>query len=67
MRLRALSVDDLAVDVLPGLGPDGPTHGNERDARSNCVAISSRTIPVHGRRTRLTSSCPCTERSSGSS
>ena len=26
-RLRALSVDDLAADVLPGLGPDGPTHG----------------------------------------
>ena len=26
-RLRALSVDDLAVKVLPGLGPDGPTHG----------------------------------------
>ena len=26
-RLRALSVDDLAVIVLPGLGPDGPTHG----------------------------------------
>jgi hypothetical protein len=26
-RLRALDVDDLAVDVLPGLGPDGPTHG----------------------------------------
>ena len=26
-RLRALSVDDLAVDLLPGLGPDGPTHG----------------------------------------
>jgi hypothetical protein len=26
-RLRALSVDDLAEVVLPGLGPDGPTHG----------------------------------------
>jgi len=26
-RLRALSVDDLAVDLMPGLGPDGPTHG----------------------------------------
>jgi hypothetical protein len=26
-RLRALSVDDLAVAVFPGLGPDGPTHG----------------------------------------
>ena len=26
-RLRALSVDELAVKLLPGLGPDGPTHG----------------------------------------
>ena len=26
-RLRALNVDDLAMAVLPGLGPDGPTHG----------------------------------------
>jgi hypothetical protein len=26
-RLRALSVDDLAAALLPGLGPDGPTHG----------------------------------------
>jgi hypothetical protein len=26
-RLRALSVFDLAADVLPGLGPDGPTRG----------------------------------------
>jgi hypothetical protein len=26
-RLRALSVDDLAVLLLPGLGPDGPKHG----------------------------------------
>jgi hypothetical protein len=25
-RLRARSVDDLAVEVLTGLGPDGPTH-----------------------------------------
>jgi hypothetical protein len=26
-RLRALRIDDLAVMLLPGLGPDGPTHG----------------------------------------
>ena len=26
-RLRGLSVDDLAADLLPGLGPDGPTKG----------------------------------------
>lgn len=26
-RLRALSVEDLAADLFPGLGPDGPTRG----------------------------------------
>lgn len=26
-RLRALNVEDLAADMLSGLGPDGPTHG----------------------------------------
>ena len=26
-RLRALDVDDLAADLLPGLGPEGPTRG----------------------------------------
>jgi hypothetical protein len=35
-RLRALSVDDLAVDVLPGLGPDGPTHGHSVTRQQLC-------------------------------
>jgi hypothetical protein len=35
-RLRALSVDDLAADVLPGLGPDGPTHGTSVRAQQLC-------------------------------
>lgn len=26
-RLRALRIDDLAAELLPGLGPDGPTRG----------------------------------------
>jgi hypothetical protein len=26
-RLRALNVNDLAVDLMPALGPDGPTQG----------------------------------------
>jgi hypothetical protein len=26
-RLRALPADELAEDLFPGLGPDGPTHG----------------------------------------
>jgi hypothetical protein len=35
-RLRALSVDDLAVVVLPGLGPDGPTHGTSIRVQQLC-------------------------------
>ena len=35
-RLRALSVDDLAVKVLPGLGPDGPTHGTSIRVQQLC-------------------------------
>ncbi len=35
-RLRALSVDDLAVDVLPALGPDGPTHGTSARVQQLC-------------------------------
>jgi hypothetical protein len=35
-RLRALRVDDLAVDLLPGLGPDGPTHGHSVTRQQLC-------------------------------
>jgi hypothetical protein len=35
-RLRALSVDDLAVKVLPGLGPDGPTRGTSLYSQQLC-------------------------------
>jgi hypothetical protein len=35
-RLRALSVDDLAVKVLPGLGPDGPTRGTSLYPQQLC-------------------------------
>ena len=35
-RLRALSVDDLAVKVLPGLGPDGPTHATSVRGQQLC-------------------------------
>jgi len=38
-RLRALSVDDLAVLVLPGLGPDGPTHGTSVRAQQLCIHL----------------------------
>ena len=35
-RLRGLSVDDLAVDLFPGLGPDGPTHGQSVTRQQLC-------------------------------
>ena len=35
-RLRALSVDELAVKVLPGLGRDGPTHGTSIRVQQLC-------------------------------
>ena len=35
-RLRGLSVDDLAVDLFPGLGPDGPTHGESVTRQKLC-------------------------------
>ncbi len=35
-RLRALSVDDLAVMLFPGLGPDGPTHGTSVRVQQLC-------------------------------
>jgi hypothetical protein len=35
-RLRALSVDDLAVQVFPGLGPNGPTHGTSVRVQQLC-------------------------------
>ena len=35
-RLRALGVGDLALAVLPGLGPDGPTHGSSVRVQQLC-------------------------------
>lgn len=35
-RLRALGVDDLAVALFPGLGPDGPTHGTSVREQQLC-------------------------------
>jgi hypothetical protein len=35
-RLQGLSVDDLAVDLLPGLGPDGPTRGTSITRQQLC-------------------------------
>ena len=38
-RLRALSVEDLAADVLPGLGPDGPTRGQSVWPQQLCAYL----------------------------
>jgi hypothetical protein len=35
-RLRAVPADDLAVDVLPALGPDGPTRGTSIRVQQLC-------------------------------
>jgi hypothetical protein len=35
-RLRKVPVDDLAADVLPALGPDGPTHGTSIRVQQLC-------------------------------
>jgi hypothetical protein len=35
-RLRAVPVDDMAADLLPGLGPDGPTHGTSVRVQQLC-------------------------------
>jgi hypothetical protein len=35
-RLRALSVDDLAELVMPGLGPNGPTRGTSMRVQQLC-------------------------------
>ena len=38
-RLRALKVDDLATALLPGLGPDGPTHGTSVRVQQLCIYL----------------------------
>ncbi len=35
-RLRALPTDELAEDLFPGLGPDGPTHGTSLRVQQLC-------------------------------
>src|SRR5947209_6891508 len=35
-RLRALRADELAVAVMPGLGPNGPTHGTSVRVQQLC-------------------------------
>ncbi len=51
-RLRKLSVEDLAVDVMPGLGPDGPTHGTSMRAQQLCEYLL-RDFPGYGQSATL--------------
>ena len=52
-RLRALSTIDLAVDLLPGLGPDGPSGGNIIPAHDLATKYLLREYPGAGRVQRL--------------
>src|SRR5690242_1931204 len=47
-RLRKVPVDDLAADVLPALGPDGPTHGTSIRVQQLCEYLL-RDFPGAGR------------------
>lgn len=51
-RLRALSVEDLAADVLIGLGPDGPTRGTSIRAQQLAEYLL-RDFPGAGQRLTL--------------
>jgi hypothetical protein len=51
-RLRALRVDELAVAVLPGLGPDGPAHGASVRVQQLCMYLL-RDYPGAGQMTTL--------------
>ncbi len=51
-RLRALNVEDLAADMLSGLGPDGPTHGTSIRAQQLAEYLL-REFPGAGQRATL--------------
>jgi predicted GNAT family acetyltransferase len=52
-RLRALSTIDLAVDLLPGLGPEGPRGGNIVPAHDLATKYLLREYPGAGKLQRL--------------
>ena len=56
-RLRALSVDDLAADLLVGLGPDGPTRGTSVRVQQLCQYLL-RDYPGAGQMDTLDLSAP---------
>jgi hypothetical protein len=51
-RLRALGVDELAVAVMPGLGPDGPTKGTSMRVQQLCEYLLT-DFPGAGQRATL--------------
>jgi hypothetical protein len=56
-RLRKVPVDDLAVDLLPALGPDGPTHGTSIRVQQLCEYLL-RDFPDAGRMDTLDLTAP---------
>ena len=52
-RLRALSTIDLSVDLLPGLGPEGPSGGNIIAAQTLAAKYLLREHPGAGKLQRL--------------
>lgn len=56
-RLRAVGVDDLAVDLLSALGPDGPTHGTSIRVQQLCQFLL-RDYPGAGQMDTLNLSAP---------
>jgi len=56
-RLRAVGVDDLAVDLLSALGPDGPTHGTSIRVQQLCEYLL-RDHPGAGQMNTLNLSAP---------
>ena len=56
-RLRKVPADDLAADLLVGLGPDGPTHGTSIRVQQLCQYLL-RDFPGAGTMDTLNLSAP---------
>jgi hypothetical protein len=56
-RLRKVPVDDLAADLLPALGPDGPTRGTSIRVQQLCEYLL-RDYPGAGQMDTLNLSAP---------
>jgi hypothetical protein len=56
-RLRKVPADDLAADLLVGLGPDGPTHGTSIRVQQLCQYLL-RDFPGAGQMDTLNLSAP---------